>query len=95
MIYPIIFTRARMCVGGGALLCLQVGLNYLAGENPGLLEEGARLSLWILPITKADLAKPHIYMQPRLWPDFGGKQSALELKSVSVDGLVFTDMEVL
>jgi hypothetical protein len=29
--------------GGG----MEVGLNYLAGENPGLLEKGAQLQLWV------------------------------------------------
>ena len=75
--------------GEGAM---EVGLNYLAGENPGLLQKGAQLSLWILPITRADLARPLIWLEPRLWPDFGGKESALKLNSVSVAGLVYTDM---
>lgn len=74
--------------GGG----MEVGLNYLAGENPGLLEKGAQLQLWVLPLTQYDLSKPHIYLQPRLWPDFGGKQSVCALRSVSVGGLVYTDM---
>ena len=77
--------------GEGAM---EVGLNYLAGENEGLLEKGAQLSLWILPITQADLSSPHIYLQRRLWPDFGGAQSVLKLNSVSVAGLVYTDMTV-
>ena len=62
--------------------------------NEGLPENGAQLSLWILPITQADLSSPHIYLQRRLWPDFGGAQSVLKLNSVSVAGLVYTDMTV-
>ena len=71
---------------------MEVGLNFLAGENPGLLEKGAQLQLWILPITKYDLSKPHIWLEPRLWPDFGGADSALKLSDVSVGGLVYTDL---
>jgi len=78
--------------GGG----MEVGLNYLAGENPGLLEKGAQLQLWVLPITEYDLSAPHIYLQPRLWPKFDGAGggSVLKLNGVSVAGLVYTDMTV-
>lgn len=76
--------------GGG----MEVGLNYLAGENDGLLKKGAQLQLWILPITAYDLSSPHIYLQPRLWPKFDGDDSALKLNGVAVAGLRYTDMTV-
>eukprot|EP01051_Picozoa_sp_SAG22_P018756 SAG22_NODE_3254_length_1827_cov_1.387731_2_plen_111_part_00 len=31
---------------------MEVGLSYLAGENPGLLSDGAELQLLILPLKK-------------------------------------------
>eukprot|EP01043_Picozoa_sp_COSAG02_P033225 COSAG02_NODE_2259_length_9330_cov_25.813455_7_plen_586_part_00 len=76
--------------GGG----MEVGLNYLSGENAGLLKKGAQLQLWILPITKYDLSSPNIYLQPRLWPKFDGEDSALKLNGVSVAGLRYTDLTV-
>jgi hypothetical protein len=76
--------------GGG----MEVGLNYLSGENPGLLKKGAQLQLWILPITAYDLSSPNIYLQPRLWPKFDSEGSALKLNGVTVAGLRYTDMTV-
>ena len=35
---------------------LQVGLSYLSAENPGLLTDGAKLTVLILPIKKSTLA---------------------------------------
>jgi len=52
--------------GEGAM---EVGLNYLAGENQGLLDAGAILSLWILPLKKSEL-ETKTYLQKRLWPSF-------------------------
>lgn len=68
---------------------MEAGLHYLAGENPGMLDAGATLELWILPIKRSDLQK-QIYLQngsnpagtENLWPDFGGKESVCELLSV-------------
>ena len=76
--------------GEGAM---EVGLNYLAEENPGLLEAGATLSLWILPLKQSDL-KQHIYLQKRLWPTFpaGEDSVVLQLNSVKMAGLIYTDL---
>jgi hypothetical protein len=52
--------------GEGAM---EVGLNYLAGENQGLLDAGTILSLWILPLKKSEL-ETKTYLQKRLWPSF-------------------------
>ena len=48
---------------------------------------------WVLPLEQTDLAND-VYLQKRLWPDFGGKETVLELKSVTVGGLVYTDLTV-
>ena len=76
--------------GEGAM---EVGLSYLAGENPGLLSAGATLQLWVLPLKQTDLEND-VYLQERLWPDFGGKDAVLELKGVTVGGLAYTDLTV-
>ena len=47
----------------------------------------------MLPLEQTDLAND-VYLQKRLWPDFGGKETVLELKSVTVGGLVYTDLTV-
>jgi len=74
--------------GDGAM---EVGLNYLAGENPGLLAAGASLELWILPLKKSDLLRD-IYLQERLWPAFGEDDAVLVLNNVTVKGLVYTEL---
>ena len=73
--------------GDGAL---QVGLTYLAGENPGILEDGAELSLWVLPLKKSTLqpaADPgvpegKVFLQQAFWPDFGGASSVLNVTAL-------------
>ena len=48
---------------------MQVGITYLAGENPGLLAPGAQLDLWVLPLKKASL-EDNVFLQRRFWPRF-------------------------
>ena len=43
--------------GDGAL---EVGITYLAGENPGLLQPGAELRVLILPIKKVRTSISHV-----------------------------------
>merc|ERR1711871_1650728 len=38
--------------GDGAM---QVGITHLADENPGILEDGAQLQLWVLPLSRTSL----------------------------------------
>jgi hypothetical protein len=78
--------------GDGAL---QVGLSYLSGENPGLLEDGAQLTLLVLPLKKSTLepaADPEVallpegkvFLQKEYWPEqFGGAAGASSVLNVS------------
>eukprot|EP01065_Artemidia_motanka_P007610 TRINITY_DN137_c2_g1_i1.p1 TRINITY_DN137_c2_g1~~TRINITY_DN137_c2_g1_i1.p1 ORF type:complete len:915 (+),score=325.46 TRINITY_DN137_c2_g1_i1:66-2747(+) len=64
--------------GDGAM---EVGLTYLAGENPGLQSEHLNLTLKVLPLRKDALQK-NVFIQQRLWPDFGTDSSVLRVNSV-------------
>jgi hypothetical protein len=62
---------------GGAV----VGLSYLAGENPGLLADGVELTLMVLPLKKESL-EDDVFLQQKLWPDFGSNGTALSLPAL-------------
>ena len=59
----------------------EVGISYLADENPGLLKSGSKLQLLLLPIKEKSLQNI-IYLQQRLWPNFNASNTALKLLSV-------------
>ena len=65
-------------VGDGQL---QVGLDYLAGENPGIWS--TNLTLLMLPIKKSSLEN-HVFLQKALWPDFGTADTVCDLRSIDV-----------
>ncbi len=56
----------------------EVGLSYLAEENPGLLKKGSKLRLLLLPLTEKAL-QDIVYLQPALWPKFNGSKTVLKL----------------
>jgi hypothetical protein len=73
---------------------MEVGLTYLAGENPGLLaytgttDAGlgpgtTNLTLQLMPLKKVDL-DTKIYMQDGHWPDFSGNTTVLALDAIDV-----------
>ena len=63
--------------GDGAL---EVGLTYLAEENPGILTDGSVLELWILPLKKSTInlhenttdGGAKVFLQQDYWPSFDG-----------------------
>jgi hypothetical protein len=63
---------------------MEVGLAYLSEENPGLLEDGAVLTLLIL-LKKSTLdgtalkGEGSVFLQKSFWPNFGGNESVLRL----------------
>jgi hypothetical protein len=67
---------------------MEVGLTYLSEENPGLLEDGAVLTLLILPLKKSTLdgtalkGEGSVFLQKSFWPDFGGNASVLRLNEL-------------
>ena len=65
-------------VGDGQL---QVGLDYLAGENPGIWS--GNLTLLMLPLKKQSLEQ-HVFLQKVLWPDFGTDSTICSLHSIDV-----------
>eukprot|EP00038_Savillea_parva_P010016 m.187353 g.187353 ORF g.187353 m.187353 type:complete len:1053 (-) comp17044_c0_seq1:101-3259(-) len=73
----------------------EVGLSYLAGENPGLLDNGTELTLLVLPLQKRTL-ETQIWLQPQLWPDFnngnGSDAVALRVHTVYPRYLMYTDL---
>ena len=60
---------------------LQLGLDYLAGENPGIWS--TNLTLLMLPLKKTSLEQ-HVFLQKVLWPDFGTADTVCDLRSVDV-----------
>ena len=80
---------------------LEVGLNYLAGENPGLLLAGAALDVWVLPLKRSSL-EHLVYLQNgsnpvgsgALWPDFQGQDAVCALNSVSIRGMQYAELRL-
>ena len=66
---------------------MEVGLSYLAGENPGVLADDAELTLLILPLKKATIdvslgppdGEAQVFLQRDYWPDFNGDDAVLKL----------------
>jgi hypothetical protein len=93
---------ARLTTAGGKLLtdnwytgyrgdgAMELGLSYLAGEEPALLPPFAagappNLTLSVLPLRKADLLTP-VFVDGAAWPDFNLANGtvALALRGVRV-----------
>lgn len=72
---------------------LEVGLSYLAAENPGLVTDGAVLDLYVLPLQRSAL-ESNVFLQPSLWPDFGGNSTALAVDAIRAIGYEHTDLVV-
>ena len=64
---------------------LEVGLSFLADENPGLLGGTTTLRLLVLPLQKKAL-EDNVFLDEKLWPafDLANGSLALELKGVEV-----------
>ena len=64
---------------------LEVGLTFLADENPGLLGGTTTLRLLVLPLQKKAL-EDNVFLDEKLWPafDLANGSLALELKGVEV-----------
>ena len=64
---------------------LEVGLSFLADENPGLLGGTTTLRLLVLPLQKKAL-EDNVFLDEKLWPAFtlANGSLALELKGVEV-----------
>ena len=63
----------------------EVGLSYMAGEYPALLQgtAAANLTLPVLPLKMADVGRI-IYIQKEYVPDFGGKDQVLAIDDVAL-----------
>jgi len=73
---------------------MEVGLSYLSGEIPALLQSGTNLTLKILPLKRSDL-ESNIYVQPGHWPDFEGNDTILALDTVEILKLSSTSLVAL
>ena len=70
---------------------LEIGLSYLVGERPALLDEGAELTLLILPLTREALDS-NVFLQTAFWPDFGSALSVVEVKAAQMIALVRSEL---
>ena len=70
---------------------LEVGLSYLAGELPALLEAGTTLRVQLLPLRRASL-ETNVWLQPAHWPDFQGNDTVCRLDAVRPLALQYTDL---
>ena len=61
---------------------MQVGITHLAAENPGILEDGAQLQLWVLPLSRTSL-ESKVFLLREFWPRFQRNQTA----AIAVQGL--------
>merc|ERR1711871_695259 len=71
------FSGYRPTEGG-----FEVGLSYLSQEHPGLLKNGANMTLLVLPMNRSALEN-NVFLQKVYWPKFSKNNSiAMELKGL-------------
>eukprot|EP00944_MAST-04C_sp_MAST-4C-sp1_P010268 g10268.t1 len=71
------FSGYRPTEGG-----FEVGLSYLSHEHPGLLKNGANMTLLVLPMNRSALEN-NVFLQKVYWPKFSKNSSiAMELKGL-------------
>ena len=72
---------------------LEVGISYLAGENTGLLDPDAELTVLILPLKESTLGKD-VWLQPRLYPTFDSAGIACTLTRVQARIVQHTALKI-
>ena len=71
------FSGYRPMEGG-----FEVGLSYLSHEHPGLLKNGANMTLLVLPMNRSALEN-NVFLQKVYWPKFAKNNPiAIELKGL-------------
>ena len=61
---------------------MEMGLDYLAGENPDMWS-GKAFTFNLMPLKKSSL-QTDVFLQQVLWPDFGGKDAVCDIEAIHV-----------
>jgi len=62
---------------------MEVGLDYLAGENPEMWSNKDGFTFNLLPLKKSSL-QTDVFLQQVLWPDFDGKDAVCDIEAIHV-----------
>lgn len=72
---------------------MELGLSYLSGEVPALLQRDANLTLHVLPLRHNSL-ETIVFVDKQVWPDFEGQASVCKVDSVEVLQLGAATLEI-
>lgn len=76
----------------------EVGISYLSGAsegNAGLMQDGAKLTLQVLPLKETTL-ESMIWLQPQWWPDVDPQTGiALNVSAIRPLALEYTELRFL
>ena len=75
------FSGYRPTEGG-----FEVGLSYLSHEHPGLLKNGANMTLLVLPMNRSALEN-NVFLQKAYWPKFS-KNSSIAMELMGLETIV-------